>query len=214
MEHDNAINNRAAERYLLGELSPAERDAFEDHLFGCPECAADVRLGQVFAANFRAVAREQSALPPIPAFMEACRAWLRAKPAFTFSLAVNFALALGVGYFLTMGARPIAQPRFLPAYFAPAPTHGGEVHEIPAGAAAFMTHFPEPEIKYSSYSYEILNAAGSRESLHEVAALSGEDRSLYLQVPVTDLPGGIHTLVIRCLPDGDIISWSRFHTTR
>ena len=213
MEHDDAIRSQAAERYLAGELSSTERDAFEDHFFGCQECAEEVRLGQVFAANVRAVAREQRALPPLRGFLDNCRAWLRAKPVFAFSLAANLLLALGFGYILLTRARPAAQPRFLPAYFAPAPTHGEEVHEI-GGAAAFIAHFPEPDQKFASYSYEILNAAGNRESFHMAPALAGEDRNLYLQVPVQDLPGGLHTLVIRALPGGEIISWSKFHTSR
>ncbi|MGA2590566.1 MAG: zf-HC2 domain-containing protein [Bryobacteraceae bacterium] len=214
MEHDDAIRSQAAERYLAGELSSTERDAFEDHFFGCQECAEEVRLGQVFAANVRALAREQRALPPVPGFLDACRAWLHAQPVFAFSLAVNLLLALGFGYILLTGGRPAVQPQFLPAYFAPAPTHGEEVHEIPAGASAFVAHIPEPSQKYPSYSYEILNAAGNRESFHVAPALAGEDRNLYLQVPVQDLPGGLHTLVIRGLPGGEIISWSRFHTSR
>ena len=33
----------AAERYLLGELTDAERDQFEEHFFDCSACADDVR---------------------------------------------------------------------------------------------------------------------------------------------------------------------------
>ncbi|HEX7681480.1 MAG TPA: zf-HC2 domain-containing protein [Thermoanaerobaculia bacterium] len=33
----------AAERYVLGEMEPAERDAFEDHFFDCAECSSVVR---------------------------------------------------------------------------------------------------------------------------------------------------------------------------
>src|SRR5215203_870808 len=32
-----------AEKYILGELSAAERDRFEDHYFECPECAEAIR---------------------------------------------------------------------------------------------------------------------------------------------------------------------------
>jgi hypothetical protein len=43
MNHDNAIKTMAAERYILDDLEPAERDAFEEHFFDCTECTADVR---------------------------------------------------------------------------------------------------------------------------------------------------------------------------
>jgi hypothetical protein len=43
MTHDEATKSLAAERYILDDLEPAERDAFEEHFFDCTECAADVR---------------------------------------------------------------------------------------------------------------------------------------------------------------------------
>ena len=48
MNHAEALQNMATERYLLGELSPELRDAFEEHFFECPECAMDVRAAAVF----------------------------------------------------------------------------------------------------------------------------------------------------------------------
>ncbi len=42
-EHRAAVESMAAERYVLGEMEPAERDAFEDHFFDCAECSSDVR---------------------------------------------------------------------------------------------------------------------------------------------------------------------------
>jgi len=48
MDHNEAIKQMAAERYLLNELTPDLRDAFEEHAFGCPECALDLRAGSAF----------------------------------------------------------------------------------------------------------------------------------------------------------------------
>jgi anti-sigma factor RsiW len=42
MEHQEAIDTLASERYILGEMSEAERDSFEEHFFSCAECADDV----------------------------------------------------------------------------------------------------------------------------------------------------------------------------
>jgi len=61
MDHRTALRLRAAERYPRGELSPEQRDAFEDHYFDCPECAAAVLFEQVFAANARAALLEELA---------------------------------------------------------------------------------------------------------------------------------------------------------
>jgi len=60
MDHTLATESRAVERYLLGEMATAERDAFEEHYFACTECAREVRLGAEFRANAREVLRRGS----------------------------------------------------------------------------------------------------------------------------------------------------------
>jgi hypothetical protein len=48
MNHQEALREMAVERYLLGELSGASLDSFEEHLFECPECAIDLKNGRTF----------------------------------------------------------------------------------------------------------------------------------------------------------------------
>ncbi len=47
MDHPQAVETLAMERYLLREMNDAERDAFEDHYFSCVECAEDARAAAV-----------------------------------------------------------------------------------------------------------------------------------------------------------------------
>jgi hypothetical protein len=75
MDHEGAIQNLAVESYLLGEMTPGEREAFEQHFFDCSACADDVRN----AMQFMAGARDVLAVDP---------ASVRASPAQT-SLARN-----------------------------------------------------------------------------------------------------------------------------
>ncbi|MGH9597724.1 MAG: zf-HC2 domain-containing protein [Edaphobacter sp.] len=51
MNHQDALHEMAVERYLLGELSGASLDSFEEHLFECHECAMDVKAGATFIAG-------------------------------------------------------------------------------------------------------------------------------------------------------------------
>ncbi|MCZ2151312.1 MAG: zf-HC2 domain-containing protein [Bryobacterales bacterium] len=44
MTHAEAESLGAVEKYLLNELSPVQRDAFEEHYFNCRQCAVDVEL--------------------------------------------------------------------------------------------------------------------------------------------------------------------------
>jgi hypothetical protein len=61
MDHHEAVQTMAAERYLLGELTPELRDAYEDHLFGCAECATDVKLGAAFISHAKEILPAMSA---------------------------------------------------------------------------------------------------------------------------------------------------------
>ena len=38
MDHRNATETKAAEQYLLGEMTEIQRADFEEHFFTCPEC--------------------------------------------------------------------------------------------------------------------------------------------------------------------------------
>jgi Putative zinc-finger len=53
MNHQDALQEMAVERYLLGELSGASLDSFEEHLFECSECATDVKTGATFIDGAR-----------------------------------------------------------------------------------------------------------------------------------------------------------------
>jgi hypothetical protein len=60
MDHQISTRTQAAERYLLGELEPSEREEFEQHFFSCVECAEDVRTGFLFTESAKAVFREEA----------------------------------------------------------------------------------------------------------------------------------------------------------
>lgn len=55
MNHIEAEATSAVERYLLGEMGESEERGFEEHFFGCVDCAEDVRASTVFVENLRSV---------------------------------------------------------------------------------------------------------------------------------------------------------------
>jgi len=59
MDHVEANRRFAAEQYLLGEMSEAEREEFEQHFFECPECAEALETGALLVEDAKAVLREQ-----------------------------------------------------------------------------------------------------------------------------------------------------------
>jgi hypothetical protein len=48
MDHAEAIQAQAVEKYLLGEFSAAQQEEFTGHFFDCEECARDLRLTSLF----------------------------------------------------------------------------------------------------------------------------------------------------------------------
>ena len=221
MEHDEAVNSQAAERYASHELSPADRTAFEEHFFDCRECADTVRFELAFAANVRAIslemrAQEQRLLARAGAgSWGELLGWLRLRPVAAFSVAANLVLAAGLGYVLLSHTHQAARPRLIAAYFAPGPAKGAEtVHSIAAGETIYQVRFDILGQKSPSYAYEILDGAGKPESSGSLKAPASEDDSLNLQIPVENLPAGVHTLVVRGELNGEIVSWSKFSTAR
>ena len=61
MEHQQAVQNLAVESYLLGDMSPQEREAFEEHFFECSLCGEDVRAAAGFMEDARKILGEWGA---------------------------------------------------------------------------------------------------------------------------------------------------------
>lgn len=55
MDHNEAVRQKATERYLLDELDPDVRDQFEEHLFDCRDCALDVRAAAMLVEQSKVV---------------------------------------------------------------------------------------------------------------------------------------------------------------
>jgi hypothetical protein len=63
MDHAEAIQMKAVERYALGDLSVSEVEGFERHFFDCSQCSEELRILSVLQENARAVFIEQNSTP-------------------------------------------------------------------------------------------------------------------------------------------------------
>jgi len=218
MDHQEAIGIKAAERYVAHELPPAEQEAFEEHFFDCQACADEVRFQLAFAANTRAALREQREMPaatapPLP--LPAPQKWRILSPALALSLAGNLVLAAGLAGVLA-GRGHVAHAQLTAIYFAPGPVHGADdVHPVAAGQAGYGVRFLVPSPRPSAYFFEVLDSASKRELSGPLPVPASHGDDLSLQIPVEQLPNGIHTLEIHADgPDGAMVSRSRFQTSR
>jgi len=86
IDHQQAVNQMMTERYLLGELNPQERDAFEQHLFDCSECFEQVKAGTEFVHYLKGIGAEETAVvPSTPAWRRLLGQAFRPAPAFAFA---------------------------------------------------------------------------------------------------------------------------------
>ncbi|HEY1912216.1 MAG TPA: zf-HC2 domain-containing protein [Vicinamibacterales bacterium] len=101
MDHPQAVETLAMERYLLREMNDTERDAFEDHYFSCVECAQDARAAAVMQEGVASgVARGADVAsigdrPKVAAFRPKTTSW---RNSIALPWAAAALLAVGLGY--------------------------------------------------------------------------------------------------------------------
>ena len=222
MNHEMAVELHATERYLLGEFSPEEREAFEEHYFDCPECAGDVRAAAAFRANARAVFRDKPM--PLAVRTERRNSWrefFAFRPAM-ISVAANAVLLIGlvVAVQHTDGLhRQIADtsaPRFYPQFGLAQNSRGDREKQLVAGEPFFAATVDlHPGQKFDSFTYQIQNDAGTavaQGSVPAPAGLTADTSSEHtLAVPVAALKPGRYLFVLSGIDHGQATELSRLH---
>ena len=215
MEHSEAVEAMAVERYLLDELTPDERETFEEHVFDCSECAMDLRTAAAFVDEARVqlpamVAAELRT--PVRSAKVAKAPWWKTLFATPMVMGPVFAaLLVMVGYqnlvvvpALKTEAR---EPRMMPLVGL----HGGArgaaqvIALDPKAGAALAVDFPE-QTGYSSFAFDLFDPAGKAAWSHSVLAARDEANSgtsdalgagqLMLQIPAEGLREGAYTLAV------------------
>jgi hypothetical protein len=212
MEHSEALQQMAAERYLLNELTPDAREAFEEHLFDCPVCALDLRAGVAFVEEAKAqLPKLADALPaPVPVRSRAPKAergWWQSwfQPAFAAPVFASLLLIIGYQNLVTFpGLRAAAdQPRLLPW----APLHGatrGAQLAITVDrrhGVALPIDLPQPPSPgaYATYSFDLTDPQGKLVWTSYVAAPGDEaidSPRLSLVIPGAMLHSGTFTVTV------------------
>jgi Putative zinc-finger len=200
MDHNEAFQSQACEKYLLGELSPAQRDAFEDHYFSCAECAIQLRT----AADFLGASREiLAASPVLQGKSDAAPvprrwfAWLLqpalAVPAFALLLAV-----IGYQNFVTIPSyKQSATPRVLPMHsLITANTLGDDklnftvLPDQPFGLYVDAPYDPA----YSTYLLTLLSPSGAATPLRSLNAAEAQKTQIIAINPGRQ--AGKYTIVV------------------
>jgi hypothetical protein len=168
MEHPEAIRLMAAERYLLNELTPEQRQSFEEHFFECQECAVEVQAGDAFIQHSKKIFGEPVA-PYAPREERESRpgwmAWLR--PAFAVPV---FAALIAVIAYQNMVSVPRLkqsasnlQPQVVASLYLTSGTLQGaedRVIKVRSNSSFLLQVDIAADPRYSSYICELRSPSG------------------------------------------------------
>lgn len=211
MDHEIAIQMKACERYVLGELSAEERDEFEDHFSDCTRCMEDVSLASMFAANAKAVFGDRVRATPAPRPRWWERLFASPVPAFA---ALGFAAI--VAYQNLVVFPDSKSPRgAIAAVVLEGETRSSLPQVKPGDALRVQMPFDHPrDLAVTRIFVELMDTLGNRLSSGAVAAPAA-NQPLDLYFPVKIHPGR-YTVVLRADRNGhaaEEISRSSFEVT-
>ncbi len=199
MDHNQAVREKATERYLLNELDPGVRDQFEEHLFDCQDCALDLRSAATLVEQSKVVLAEkpEAVAARVPAAVPAPSGWFAwLRPA--FAAPVLALLLIVVGYQGVTNARlqhAAGSPQLLASAVVNVGTRSASVTQVQARPGeAFQLSINVPPDRYSSYKLDLYSVQGGLEWSRTIAASGGDMPSLYVPayVPGSDhVPGGL-----------------------
>ena len=203
MDHSESIRLMAAEKYLLGELTPELREQFEEHFFDCQECALDVRAGAALVEHSKVVLSEPLAVSPVSvrapvAAKSGWFAWLR--PAWIVPVLAALLVVIGYQNLVTYPQlkQAATSPQILPWASINVSTRGTSTTQItPRVRQGFqlLLNIP-PDSGYTSYTFDLSSPSGRLEWSRTIpAASSDEARSIY--VPGANQEQGIYKLAVR-----------------
>ncbi|HEY3838606.1 MAG TPA: anti-sigma factor [Bryobacteraceae bacterium] len=220
MDHETSLKTLAPEKYLLGELSPAEREEFEQHFFECPECADEVRLGFDFAESARIVFQEKAQAPRQPLPRNRLRDWLDSLrplvlvPATACFMIGAFSVYQNVQLIPALRSRveTLEAPRVLAStVLAPASRSAIPTIVIPAGAPFFqLTLAIAARQPADSYQCELRNAADHVIASMPVSRLDPE-ANLDLLLPTAKLSDGQYEIVLSGVTQGTSTRLEDYH---
>jgi hypothetical protein len=211
MNHSEAMEQMAAERYLLDELTPEAREEFEEHVFDCPECALDLRSGTVFVTEAKAQLAGMQAMTSAKAKTAQATGkqsfWAALwRPAFAAPAFAALLLVVLYQNFVTLPALRDAatQPHLVPLAPLHGTARGGSHLSITAdrkhGVALPVYLAAEPGmVPAASYAFELRDLQGKTAwtgAIPAPAQGTAEDEPYSLVIPGKTLQTGAYSLTV------------------
>jgi hypothetical protein len=208
MDHNLAHQTSAAIKYLLDELTAAQRLEFEEHLFDCPICSEQVSTDAVIVDNLKEVLREEpqpAGLPhsdrPAGTFRgryQGLFGWLW-RPATLVPTLATLALASIVGYQNLVSIPSLLRPQALATFpIASAVRGGGQIVSVDRRQSMLTLSFEVDSPRaYPSYICDF-----EREGQGSVLQVGSGERkvasfSLVLLLPAKRFSAGHYVMILR-----------------
>lgn len=192
MEHAEATESKAAERYVLGEMTDPEAESFEEHYFDCAECASDVRDEMKVLEWGRELVREEHASAPVvPITSRRITHWL--------PLAAAAILVIGLGLPMLMRRDRAPSDGIARQLYLQGETRGTGDAAVKLGEEedlVLLVDVPYDESAgFSRYELVVRDASGKTRKPHAVSAkdVEGEDP---VALVLRGLPAGTQELTI------------------
>jgi hypothetical protein len=159
IDHEEAVKNLMAERYLLGELNASQRESYEEHLFNCAPCFQQVQAGTEFVAGLNRIGAEDAAARlSQPAWPQLVRNAFRPGPALAFAVMSLFLAAFSVHQ--AMVIRQMKAPEAVTVATL-APASRAETQLITASRnGSFELRVVFSKAEFTSFDAQVLSATG------------------------------------------------------
>jgi hypothetical protein len=216
MDHKQALETMAVEKYLLDEFDSGEREAFEEHYFSCRDCAEDLtaaaalleRGKELFARDPMSVVERAPQTTPTPGLHEGSPrkpglsehkdwfAWLR--PAIAIPALALLLLVIGVQNFYQLPALEEAKnaPAVLPSAYLPSGSTRGDQQAVDARPGEdFLLTIDISGDGHAARTVELYDVAGLKKWSLAVPE-NTPPGAVSLKMPGT-LPAGSYSLVVK-----------------
>jgi hypothetical protein len=191
MSHEQALRSQAVERYVLGELTHEEREAFEGHYFDCSACFEQVKL----SAQFLRHAREVLDPEPEKGWLASLLGDLR-RPAVAFATAM-LVCAIGIGVYQQSVIADLKAPRIESRYVLRGQAKGGTGKLVSVSRreklGLTVDFIRKPE--FTRYEAQIVAESGKVKVSLPVPAAVEED-SVTISLPAGTLDAGQYSMVV------------------
>jgi hypothetical protein len=213
MDHVQALTSLATEKYLLGELNATDREEFEEHFFGCKDCADDVRSGATFLEHSKVIfskpdVEDAVALRPQP--QPGRRVWT-----WNWAWGAVAALLVVVGYQnlvqmprLQRVASFAANPYVMPAISLININSRGINQPVTVSSEGkpFLLYLDIPaRAQYDSYLAELQDGTGKTLWTLPVSAEAAKN-TLPIRVPENEVARGDYAVVVSGLAAGQSLA--------